>query len=146
MAPKDPYQYFRVEARELQEGLSQGVLALERSGASKDAVARLLRLAHTLKGAARVVRLTAVADLAHGVEEALAPLREGGVDLPSGTADALLGLVDGIARCLAALDAPGASRPLASPLPGAGPFLSAIRVGPIPADSPKNLRKTCEMQ
>jgi two-component system, chemotaxis family, sensor kinase CheA len=52
---RDPYRYFRIEARELLEGLSQGVLQLERGPASPELVARLLRLAHTLKGASRVV-------------------------------------------------------------------------------------------
>ena len=47
----DPLKYFRVEAREIVEQLQSGVLELERSG---DSVSKLLRLAHTLKGAARV--------------------------------------------------------------------------------------------
>ena len=37
---------------------------------------RLLRLAHTLKGAARVVKQPEIADRAHAIEDALTPLRE----------------------------------------------------------------------
>ena len=60
----DPYKYFRVEARELVEQLGTGVLELEREGTGRDVVARLLRHAHTLKGAARVVKQGEIAKLA----------------------------------------------------------------------------------
>ena len=48
--PKDPYRYFRIEAKEIVEQLSRGVLDLEQGGTGKDLVGQLLRLAHTLKG------------------------------------------------------------------------------------------------
>jgi two-component system chemotaxis sensor kinase CheA len=73
MNRKDPYQYFRVEARELSDALGRDLLALERAGAAPEIVARLLRHAHTLKGAARVMKLPAIADKAHAVEDRLAP-------------------------------------------------------------------------
>src|SRR5476649_95684 len=70
---KDPYRYFRIEARELIEQIGKGVLALEQGVRDAEQVALLLRWAHTLKGAARVVRQAEIADLIHGVEEWLAP-------------------------------------------------------------------------
>ena len=76
MTPRDPYKYFRVEARELLEGLRRGVLELEASAGDPAHIPLLLRLAHTLKGAARVVKLTTVSDLAHRLEDILAPCRE----------------------------------------------------------------------
>ncbi len=93
---KDPYKYFRVEARELVQGLAQGVLELEKGAVSKEVVARLLRLAHTLKGAARVVKQAAVADSAHAIEGLLAPHREGGGSLPRDRASELLRLIDSV--------------------------------------------------
>ena len=63
MAP-DPYKYFRPEARELLDQFAQGVLELEKGEASAAAVQRLLRLAHTLKGAARVVKQSEIAERA----------------------------------------------------------------------------------
>ena len=36
---KDPYQYYRVEARELLDGLGRGVLEIEKSGAAFDSAA-----------------------------------------------------------------------------------------------------------
>ena len=67
---KDPYKYFRVEARELLDVLSRGLLELERS-AEPAVVERLLRAAHTLKGAARVVGATEIGDVAHALEDEL---------------------------------------------------------------------------
>ena len=61
---KDKYRYFRVEARELLEGLTRGILELERAPDDRSAVARLLRLAHTLKGAARGIGAFSLADAA----------------------------------------------------------------------------------
>ncbi len=72
----DPYKYFRVEARELLEQIAKGVLELERGRPATDVVPRLLRLAHTLKGASRVVKQREIADLAHEIENELAPFRE----------------------------------------------------------------------
>lgn len=91
---KDPYKYFRIEARELLDGLSQGVIALEKSGSSRELVSGLLRLAHTLKGAARVVKQKEVAESAHRFEELLEPFREVSGPLPRDTITQLLEVVD----------------------------------------------------
>jgi len=48
MATKDPYRYFRVEARDLVEQLGRGILELEKGASDPPVVSRLLRLAHTL--------------------------------------------------------------------------------------------------
>ena len=112
---KDRYQYFRVEARELLDGLSRGVLDLEKAPGDKALVARLLRLAHTLKGAARVVQLRGLGDLAHAAEDALGPHRdEGSPPVPPPTVDALLRTLDEIAAGVTALD------PAPPPAPGEG--------------------------
>ena len=100
---RDPYRYFRIEARDLIARLNQGVLALERSAPAKDAVLGLLRLAHTLKGAARVVKEIEIAEMAHGLEDALARHRELRAPLSHDEATALLAMVDAIAARVAAL-------------------------------------------
>jgi two-component system chemotaxis sensor kinase CheA len=102
--PKDPYQYYRVEARDLLEGLNRGTLELEREPASRAPIRELLRLAHTLKGASRVVKQVEIADLAHAVEEVLARFREGDAIPSRGEVDAVLGLLDRISAKLAELD------------------------------------------
>ena len=103
---KDPYRYFRVEARELLDGLSQGILALEKGDAGPDLIARLLRLAHTLKGAARVVKQVEVAQLAHAIEEILAPRRDTGGAVPGAQVNQLLALVDTCGERLRSVFAP----------------------------------------
>jgi light-regulated signal transduction histidine kinase (bacteriophytochrome) len=90
----DPYKYFRVEARELLEQLGKGVLELEKGPPSADVVPRLLRFAHTLKGAARVVKQPEIADAAHSMEDVLASLREIASAVPQLSVDAILKLVD----------------------------------------------------
>ena len=105
---RDPYKYFRVEARELADQLGQGLLELERSGSGGGIVPRLLRLAHTLKGAARVVRQPEIAEHAHAIEGALSPFRELAGMVPRENVDAILRLIDAIAVLVAALQAPEA--------------------------------------
>ncbi|HEY1957264.1 MAG TPA: response regulator [Polyangiaceae bacterium] len=119
---KDPYKYFRIEARELVDGLRQGALDLEK-GPAVEAVARVLRLAHTLKGAARVVKLGAIADHAHAIEDLLEPHRAGAA-IASAAVDGVLRRVDEISAALAALSAPAAT-PVAVP---AAPKADAVRV------------------
>lgn len=102
---EDPLKYFRIEARELVQGLSKGALALEKGTASAEAVRGLLRLAHTLKGAARVVRQPEIAEQAHALEEALQPFREGGAPARE-VVDRVLQKLDAISTRLEALDRP----------------------------------------
>src|SRR5258706_13354310 len=98
---KDPYKYFRIEARELLEGLSQGVLELEKGDRGKDLGERILRFVHTLKGASRVVKQPGIAELAHSIGDALAPLREVRGAVPRERVTQVLGLLDTIATKVA---------------------------------------------
>ena len=122
----DPYRYFRVEARELVTEMGKAVLALEKAMPSPARIAHLLRLAHTLKGAARVVRQREIADRAHALEDALAPHRDTGGPLSRGNIEAVLGLIDEMDSGVSALD----------PAPPAG---DAPRTGPA-AEEPRMLR------
>ena len=69
---KDRTRYFRIEARELLEKLSTDVLELERSPADTAIVARVLRHAHTLKGASANLRARELAGVAQKLEHAAA--------------------------------------------------------------------------
>lgn len=109
----DPLKYFRIEAREIVEQLQSGVLELERSG---EGVSKLLRLAHTLKGAARVVKQLEIANLSHQLEDLLVPLRHASEPLAPRRNEALLANVDAIGALVAALSKP---EPRPSPAPSA---------------------------
>lgn len=103
---KDAYRYFRVEARELLDSLGKGALDLDKGNASGELVLGLLRLAHTLKGAARVVKQAEIADLIHGVEDTLTPYRDGGVQVPRAQVDSVLAALDAMNARLAQLAVP----------------------------------------
>lgn len=111
---QDPYKYFRIEARELTEQLARNALELEKSAQPAAVVARLLRFAHTLKGAARVVKQREIADAAHTIEDVLAPHRDATGDVPRESVDAILQLIDRISTLAAAL-APAAEQPAGAP-------------------------------
>src|SRR5579862_4579761 len=100
---RDPYRYFRIEARELIDQLGQAALDLEKGTAGEGQVASMLRVAHTLKGAARVVKERAIADQAHAIEDALAEFRDGRRAVPREALEAVMRAVDVIGRRLAAL-------------------------------------------
>ncbi|UWP78764.1 response regulator [Dactylosporangium fulvum] len=104
---KDPLRYFRIESRELLDQISRGVLDLQGGdpdGTGREAVAALLRHAHTLKGAARVVRQPGIAEAAHALEEILVPHRDGGGPVPPDAVARLLALTDEITTHVDALE------------------------------------------
>lgn len=106
---QDPYKYFRPEARDLVDQFAKGVLELEKDGGSTAAVQKLLRVAHTLKGAARVVKQSEIANRAHALEDALSPFRDTGTNVARGQIDAILGHLDEISGRLDALAVPEAA-------------------------------------
>ena len=124
----DPYKYFRVEARELLEGLTQGALEVEKGAADRSIVGRLLRLAHTLKGASRVVKQPAMAELAHSVEDILSPFRDLETPPPKEVAPPMLHLLDQIGAGLENLDRPPAGGVAPPPKAVAEESLEMVRV------------------
>ncbi len=132
---RDPYKYFRIEARELLDGLARGTLDLEKGDGDGELVVQMLRLAHTLKGASRVVRQAQIAELAHAVESVLAPHREpnrGAV--ARADIDRLLALLDQMSGAVTKLDEPAAPastsepRETTPPTPSAPDSLRSVRV------------------
>lgn len=100
---QDPYRYFRPEARDLVDQFAKGVLEIEKGTGSANEVQKLLRLAHTLKGAARVVKQSEIASSAHAIEDTLSPFRDTPEKLGRKQIDAVLTQIDAITGRLAAL-------------------------------------------
>jgi two-component system chemotaxis sensor kinase CheA len=100
---QDPYKYFRLEARDLLDQFAKGILELERGEGGNAVIPRLLRLAHTLKGAARVVKQPEIADRAHAIEDVLSPFRESADGVAREQLDTILGQLDEIGGRVRAL-------------------------------------------
>jgi two-component system chemotaxis sensor kinase CheA len=115
---RDPYRYFRVEARELLDQLGKGALELNAGSAAPELIALMLRLAHTLKGAARVVKQREIADQAHTIEDALTPFREPGLQASREGIGATLAALDAIAERMATLAPPSEGQPVAGAAEG----------------------------
>lgn len=128
---KDPYRYFRVEAREHAAQLAREARALEDAGGGQAAdVARILRVAHTLKGAARVVKHAPIAETAHAIEGVLAPYRDRG-GVPGAQIAALRAHADDLDAALGSLGAPGpepdAETAASAPAARAEPLVPTVR-------------------
>jgi two-component system chemotaxis sensor kinase CheA len=130
----DPYKYFRIEARELAEALGKGALELEKAP-STQLVARILRLAHTLKGAARVVKRTDISEKAHALEELLEPVREDISETNTVLFESVYRICDAIREAIDTLDAPvpprTASTPSTTPIAAGDKEKAAV---PAPAE------------
>jgi two-component system chemotaxis sensor kinase CheA len=101
---EDPYRYFRIEAREIVDALSRGCLDLERGRPGKETVGPMLRVAHTLKGAARVVGLGQISELAHAIEDVLSPHQDETSPLPPERVEMIVTLVEAVATSVHAVD------------------------------------------
>jgi two-component system chemotaxis sensor kinase CheA len=128
MLEKDPYKYFRVEAAELVERLGQGALAIDKGAALAGGVAAMLRYAHTLKGAARVVKQVEIADHAHAIEDVLSPHRARTDAVPRECAVPLFSSIDAITGLLSKLTpAPSAAAQGAPPARAKAPEAALAR-------------------
>jgi two-component system chemotaxis sensor kinase CheA len=115
----DLHKYFRAEAAEILDGLGKGAIELERGAVPAEITPNLLRLAHTLKGAARVVKHAGLARLSHELEDALAPQRERVTPVEQERIREIFGLLDAMAREVASLS--GAPAAAAATVAAVGP-------------------------
>lgn len=102
-------EIFRDEARERLDRIVETLLALESGHAGEDAVDSLFRDTHTIKGAAGMVGMDEIGELAHAMEDVLSATRSSGSFRPELTepllraADALRQHVEGGGDSVAAL-------------------------------------------
>ena len=89
-------QLFRSEAEESLDQVTERVLAAGSAKPNAEALTEMMRVTHTLKGAAGTVGLDGVVDVSHRLESVLASLaRETTAWLPT-TADQIVEIVDGM--------------------------------------------------
>lgn len=121
-------QMFLEEGSEILSKLNQRILALEETPSDAEALQSALRLAHTLKGGAKMVGLDNVSRAGHTLESALKAATAGGAALSREQGTRFLGVLDRIREALdlvaanrdgeaLALDlsAPASPRPAAAP-------------------------------
>ena len=75
---QDDWEFFAPEAHEHLEILTGTLQAVRDEGASSERLTELFRSTHTLKGAAYMVGLAPMGDLAHLLEDLMVEVREGG--------------------------------------------------------------------
>lgn len=85
---------FRVEVDNQAKILTAGLLALERNRHAADQMEILMRAAHSLKGAARIVDFKAAVRVAHTMEDWFVAAQKGEITLGQRQIDLLLGGVD----------------------------------------------------
>jgi two-component system sensor histidine kinase and response regulator WspE len=85
---------FRMEADSQTQILTEGLLAMERIKGDASAVESMMRAAHSIKGAAAIVGLEVVVQLAHGMEDAFIAAQHGKLALTPNRVDVLLAGVD----------------------------------------------------
>lgn len=110
MAADDRFRMmFYEEARELLISLEEGLLELERRQGDRAHLDRTFRAAHSLKGAAAMVGLPAIAEFTHGIEAVLDRIRSGTLTVDSDITTTLLEARDHLA---AMVEADAASAPI----------------------------------
>ena len=87
---------FRTEVSEQGKVLAAGLLALEQGAAAPDQLEAMMRAAHSLKGAARMVGVEPVVRLAHVLEDVFVAAQNAALVLNSEHVDVLLSGVDTI--------------------------------------------------
>jgi two-component system, chemotaxis family, sensor histidine kinase and response regulator WspE len=87
-------EIFRVEAENQTAILTSGLLELERGAAATPQLEILMRAAHSLKGAARIVNLQAAVRVAHAIEDCFALTQQGKLELHQRETDVLFGGID----------------------------------------------------
>ncbi|MBP1205358.1 two-component system sensor histidine kinase and response regulator WspE [Duganella sp. 1411] len=85
---------FRMEADSQTQILTDGLLAMERLKDDAGAVESMMRAAHSIKGAAAIVGLEVVVQLAHRMEDAFVAAQHGKLALTPNRVDVLLAGVD----------------------------------------------------
>ncbi|MBX6314647.1 MAG: Hpt domain-containing protein, partial [Isosphaeraceae bacterium] len=111
--PNDRFlSLFLDEARELLQALEAGLVDLEARQGDRAHLDRTFRAAHTLKGAAGMVGLAAIAEFTHGVEAVLDRIRAGRLGVRAEVITPLLQARDHLA---AAVEAEAEGRSLTAP-------------------------------
>ncbi len=91
---------FVVEAKEHVNSLNQGFLALEKNPEDEETLNAVFRSAHTIKGSARMMKLPAIGETAHRLEDVMDALRRKRICITEALSDLIYEAVDAIESLL----------------------------------------------
>ncbi|MCB1777997.1 MAG: response regulator [Candidatus Competibacteraceae bacterium] len=91
--------------------LEDGLIALEKGSMDREAINALFRSAHTIKGSSRMLKLTAITETAHRLEEVLGALRAGKISPTPELGSLLMRAVDAIHTLVAQVETTGSELP-----------------------------------
>jgi two-component system chemotaxis sensor kinase CheA len=139
---REALDMFVTEARDLVQGLEEGILELEGKSSGSETVNAVFRAAHTIKGSSGLFGLAHLVEFTHVVETVLGSVRDGSLEVTAGLVSALLPCIDHISAMIEGL-AEGRLEPDAGQaadgarlLSGLEPYLvdgAAMPVHPSPA-------------
>ena len=87
-------ELFRAEVESHSESLTSSLLKLEQDPADKTLLDGMMRAAHSIKGAARIVGVDAAVEIAHGMEDCFVAAQRGELELRPAGIDILLRALD----------------------------------------------------
>jgi two-component system sensor histidine kinase and response regulator WspE len=129
-------ELFRAESDTHMPVLNQGLLALERGQADDPLIASMMRSAHSIKGAARIVGIDAAVRVAHILEDCFTAAKTNRSILSGEAVDVLLQGVDGLQRICAMHPDPGLTTAWLESLIGRLTAVKEGRAGVEPAVGP----------
>ncbi len=88
------WDMFRAEVDTHMASLNDGLLALERDPLQSSRFEPLMRAAHSIKGAAKIMGVSAAVEIAHVIEDCFVAAREGRLTMTSALVDVLFAGVD----------------------------------------------------
>lgn len=92
------FDLFREEARTHGAAISRGLVQLEATPGDEELIASLMRAAHSLKGAARIVGIDLAVEVAHAMEDAMVAVQKGERVITANRIDQLLAAADLLAQ------------------------------------------------
>ena len=98
---------FLIESHENLDQLDVDLVGLEKSAAPAEALARIFRALHTIKGSCSFLGFSRLETVAHAGETLLGKLRDNKIALSPSITDALLRMVDAIRKMLGAIETEG---------------------------------------
>ncbi len=134
---------FRQEVEGHSATLTEGLLLLEQGETTAESLESLMRAAHSIKGAARIVQLDPAVTVAHAMEDCFVAAQEGKITLDADHVDVLLRGVDmlGDIAKVAEGEAPAWLDQHRSELEQLVEAIAAIQSGTVPKKSPPKGKK-----